>query len=303
METMKHLPLKLGVGIVLLFAAVIATCLLWTPVRIMYYVGKLQSQEPKERVKGINGLFALGEKGKKAMRNTLNIDIKEIEFIEKYWTRVNDPMGDNFKFKELYPIHYAALQGYNSAIELFIFNGAEVNEFDKSGSSPMYHAVDGGKKETVKLLLGKGVDVNSRIDSNFFTPLILASALGREDIVEFLLKKGAEVNVKLRSGETSLHFACMRCNKDIAKLLIEKGADVNAKDNMCVTPLHLAADGKHEVAKLLIENGADVNAINLNKLDKTSLDIARYYKHSEIITLLRAHGGKTGEELRKEPGK
>jgi glucose-6-phosphate dehydrogenase assembly protein OpcA len=41
------LPVKLGIFVVLLFAAVIATCLLWTPLRVRYYVGKLRSESSR----------------------------------------------------------------------------------------------------------------------------------------------------------------------------------------------------------------------------------------------------------------
>jgi cytohesin len=63
------------------------------------------------------------------------------------------------------------------------------------------------------------------------------------------------------------------------------------------TPLHNAAwKGHNEIAKLLIVKGADVNAKDVE--GQTPLDWAEEEKHKEIASLLRKHGGKTGEELK-----
>ena len=63
--------------------------------------------------------------------------------------------------------------------------------------------------------------------------------------------------------------------------------------------MHKAADEDHkEVAELLIAEGADLNV--KNKVGYTPLDVAIKRKRTEIATLLRKHGGKTGEELKAE---
>ena len=49
------------------------------------------------------------------------------------------------------------------------------------------------------------------------------------------------------------------------------------------------------MAELLIAKGADVNA--QNRLNSTPLDDAIFAKLSEIVDLLRKHGGKTRKEL------
>ena len=65
------------------------------------------------------------------------------------------------------------------------------------------------------------------------------------------------------------------------------------------TPLHGAAKtGRSVIVKLLIEAGADLNPKDFE--NKTPLDEAIKYEHSEISDLLRKHGGKTGEELKAE---
>jgi ankyrin repeat protein len=61
--------------------------------------------------------------------------------------------------------------------------------------------------------------------------------------------------------------------------------------------LHSATDEGHkEIVELFIAKSADVNA--KNKGGRTPLDSAIAFKHTETASLLRKHGGKTGEELK-----
>jgi ankyrin repeat protein len=103
----------------------------------------------------------------------------------------------------------------------------------------------------------------------------------------------------LRSGITPLHHAARDGHKETVELLIANGADVNAKMKEGTTPLHFAASKGHkEIDELLIAKDADVNAIAGKELQsKTPLDEAIKTKRTETADLLRAHGGKTREEL------
>ena len=128
------------------------------------------------------------------------------------------------------------------------------------------------------------------------------------------LAAGTDVNAKDEEGWTPLHIAAIRGNKEIAELLIAKGADVNAKAENDNTPLHQAAFWGHsEIAELLISKGADVNAkykqkfyfFNKNQTKlyinaPTPLDNANMNRRTEIIELLRKHGGKKGEVFKAE---
>ena len=79
------------------------------------------------------------------------------------------------------------------------------------------------------------------------------------------------------------------------------GTDVNAKDTDGWTPLHPASyEGHVEIVELLIGKGADVNAkVEFGSFQgKTPLDAANNRSRTEIVNLLRKHGGKTGEELK-----
>ena len=113
----------------------------------------------------------------------------------------------------------------------------------------------------------------------------------------------------------SIHEAAYEGNIEVVKQHLADGTDVNAKNDFGSTPLIAAARGCHkEIAELLIANDADVNLrsgmiiktedgdageqmAQKSMNNRTPLDMAILFDHTEIADLLRKHGGKTGEEL------
>ncbi len=178
----------------------------------------------------------------------------------------------------------------------------------KTGEELSIHmAARKGDLEAVKRHLADGINVNAKDPHRRLlgellqsTPMHLAARLGDKKILELLIAKGGDVNAKDNNGDTPLHGAAIL--KDVAVLLIAKGANVNAKGKYGETPLHRAAKRSPNILKeavqLLIDKGANVNA----KDDKgrTPLGGAIKQKQTEIIALLRKHGGKTAEELKAE---
>ena len=128
-----------------------------------------------------------------------------------------------------------------------------------------------------------------------------AAFKGNIEAVKQHLAAGVDVNAKDNAGGAPLIHAAWNDHKDTAELLIAKGADVNAKNKKYgQAPLHIAAaHGYKEIAELLIAEGADVNANNNDS--KTPLDlVATWDLFGSTRSLLRKHGGKTGEELKAE---
>ncbi len=95
----------------------------------------------------------------------------------------------------------------------------------------------------------------------------------------------------------SIYEAAEAGNIEAVKQHLDAGADVNAKREGGWTLLHdLAHQGKKEIIELLITEGVDVNAKDND--DDTPLDWAIKDNHTEIVNLLRKHGGKTAAELK-----
>ena len=136
------------------------------------------------------------------------------------------------------------------------------------GTSTLGHAIASGNPVYVKQLLNdlpqKDVLEVSRLGRTF---LHTASDLGDVKMVRLLLGRGIDVNAVDSGKWTALHFAADAGSQRICKLLIDDGADVNAKTEDCNwTPLHLSASKGHaKLVSQLLEFGADVNALTSDK--------------------------------------
>jgi hypothetical protein len=160
----------------------------------------------------------------------------------------------------------------------------------------------------VQRLLVEGYSVNAlRIDEGFYpfrgTPLTVATAEGHLDVVKLLIGRGAEVNARTGfEGATALMYAAWagtdplwgtnhyrRTFADIIRLLIDKGADVNARDSLGYSALMIASFCGHQnIVELLLDEGADVNAKSND--GHSALVLALYAGQHETARLLRMRG-------------
>jgi len=182
------------------------------------------------------------------------------------------------------PLLLAALNAHMEVTELLTANGADLGGADKFGHSPLHYAAHHGNKEIVILLITNSADVNAK-GKGGETPLSMAA---NKETADLLRKHGGKYGTFIG--------AVAGGDIDAVKMFLDAGSDVNEKVQHGWTPLHeTAVFGHAEVAKLLIANGADVNAWDGYE---TPLDVSD--DESAFATLLRKHGGKTGEELKAE---
>ena len=149
-------------------------------------------------------------------------------------------------------------------------------------------------KHDMKHLLLTTIAAVLLVGTAFAGPIHDAARKGDIEAVKQHLAAGRNVNAKDDKGRTPLHRAAREGHKEVAELLIAAGADLNTKDKEGKTPFYHAARWGHtNIAALLIAAGADVNA----KDDKGRTPLDRAVGYTEIVALLRKHGGKTSEEL------
>ena len=115
-------------------------------------------------------------------------------------------------------------------VQALLDAGANVNEQDKEGDTPLMLAVNHGDIELVRVLLEQGAnpDVTNEVGD-----FVLFDAEMDEDAHEIfsLLVKHADVNVKDESGATCLISTAMVCaSLSNMQALIDAGADVNLQD-------------------------------------------------------------------------
>ncbi len=166
-------------------------------------------------------------------------------------------------------LHIAVFHNDFNLVNDLIAAGANVNAVTENIETPINLARD---EKMFNLLEEKGSKI-----FNDSLPLHKATMYGNQKILKILISRGVSVNSRNSTGETPLHCAAVLNNIDNAKVLIENGCDVNAKTRYNKitsgsddkkkeyiigggTPLHYLACYNHndEFAKLLIKSGAAI---------------------------------------------
>lgn len=92
-------------------------------------------------------------------------------------------------------------------------------------SSPIVIASDVGNANVVEMLLAAGANINDT-DENGLTPLMKASIYNHVNVIELLLSKGLDINKQNIFGATAILYASLHSNKDAMKLLMANGASI-----------------------------------------------------------------------------
>jgi hypothetical protein len=199
------LPLKLGISVVLLFAAVIATCLLWTPVRVRYYCYKINSADVAEGVIALNTLLTdFGETGFEKLREDYRDGKKAAGFLVMNW-----PIEDIDDYVWILLLTIDENTSQHTTVDVEETDTSSGIQFDQDSGRPLHDCIKNGYEHTAKLLIAKGVfsaenslqceHINST-DSEGKTPLELAES---EDLRNFLRSRGAKTREELEKSPES----------------------------------------------------------------------------------------------------
>ena len=182
------------------------------------------------------------------------------------------------------PLYLAASAGQLKIMSMLIGANANVNLPAISGDTPLYIAALKGHLESARLLIEAGANVNQLNDKGR-TPLIGAAYKGRLEIVRLLIEARTNVNNSDVNGKTPILMATLKGHLEIVRLLIEAGANINQPKEDGGTPLIIATErGNLEIVRVLIEAGANVN--QLNNRGESALYLAVSNRNLDIITLL-----------------
>ena len=128
---------------------------------------------------------------------------------------------------------------------------------------PIMHLIKAARNndlDRVRLLVELGADKDQG-DNDGCTPLWCASGNGHLEVAQYLVEQGATLDKTNTDGWTPLIIAAIRGHLEIARYLLEQGADRVKATTLGYTPLHQAANYGHlEIAMLLMSYGADLNA-------------------------------------------
>lgn len=185
------------------------------------------------------------------------------------------------------PLMNAAIRDQPDAAQIFIRSGANVDMPDQAESkltALMYAAIYGNIR-TASVLLNKGRAMIESRDALKRTPLMLASQNGRVNVAELLLSHGAQLEATYQGGSTSLMLAAAEGHTPMVQCLVEHKANLEAKNTMGMTALALTAMRDiADVTRCLVEAQANTETRDTNGL--TPLMIASLRGQTNVINVL-----------------
>lgn len=197
------------------------------------------------------------------------------------------------------PIHHAAREGSVETVSWFLDHGVPIEVPGGRLRTPFYNAIVGSNLPVAQLLLDRGANIEARNVSGY-TPWLMAAQNGDLAALQFLLERGADTRALTEAGNDSLlAFTGSEDfdNHDTApiRFLLAHGAEVDLHGEEGLTALHRAARRRiPEWTLELLAQGANPNSVSVT--GSTPVGIAVYHGFSDIETILRAHGGRSGDE-------
>lgn len=174
----------------------------------------------------------------------LNQREKEIlELLIRFGTRIDEGYESAI---------FYALENYENT-NFLIQNGANVNQANAFGKTPLFYAIEFNRLDIIKLLLDNGANVNQKYINNN-EKLALSANIGSNTpyFITFCALEHTSKNV--------LMHAAAYGNVEILKLLISKGVNFNAVDDLGFNALDFALSaGKKENADYLKSLGLKAN--------------------------------------------
>jgi ankyrin repeat protein len=150
--------------------------------------------------------------------------------------------------------------GDRRAALAMIAAGADVNQSQADGTTPLHWAVYRVDRELVEALLKQGA--RARVDNRYgSSPLAEAARVGSAELTGMLLAAGADANAANEDGQTPLMLAARTGDVAVARLLVERGADVNRRERFRdqSAVMWAAAENHPEMVAFLISRGADLS--------------------------------------------
>ena len=178
-------------------------------------------------------------------------------------------------------LHHAVRKYSKKAMRVLIKAGADVNAFNKYAETPLMLAVFSEIIDIVEMLINHGAEIDLYYGFNSETALNYAAKQMSRETLKLLIAKGADVNF---GPQTALKTAVCYGHTNNVLTLIKAGADLNIRTqgHECLTVAFqlLLWSGKYKYVKMLIEAGADVNATMRKDIQSSLIYTARlgYFK-------------------------
>uniref|UniRef100_A0AAQ6AE69 Ankyrin repeat domain 52a n=1 Tax=Amphiprion ocellaris TaxID=80972 RepID=A0AAQ6AE69_AMPOC len=184
------------------------------------------------------------------------------------------------------PLHAAAASGHIEIVKYLLRMGTEPNGF---GNTALHVACYMGQEAVATELVNHGANVNQPNKCGY-TPLHLAAVSTNGALcLELLVNNGADVNQQSKEGKSPLHMAAIHGRFTRSQILIQNGGEIDCVDKYGNTPLHVAAKYGHELLiSTLMTNGADTARRGIHGM--FPLHLAVLYGFSDCCRKLLSSG-------------
>jgi ankyrin repeat protein len=200
------------------------------------------------------------------------------------------------QFRYTTPLIQAAGSGHLSMMEYLMNAGADIDNYDSAGNTPLSVVAAEGHIEAAKLLIQKGASLgyDTRTEKiPRLSPVVEATKCGNLEMLELLLEAGADFKTSIQS-ETAVIIAVVDSNLEVVELLLKHGADVNVEKGVWRSkrwrsiPLCRAIKANDKpMVELLLSHGADpLWTAGWGKPAMTPLQMAQEHAHfsaAEIV--------------------
>ena len=164
-----------------------------------------------------------------------------------------------------------SIRAGNQALALeLVKDGADVNEPEANGTTPLHWAVHGGDLALVNQLIKAGANVNAK--NNYGASVMVEAALlGNAELLAALLDAGADPESPNADGQTALMVVARSNNVAAAQLLLQHGANINATEQWQGqnAVIWAAAQSQPQMLELLLQAGGDANSRSIpNERDR-----------------------------------
>lgn len=128
------------------------------------------------------------------------------------------------------PLHAAAWPGDAEVVRCLLDHGADLRARNGRGVPVLHEAVRRKKMELAHLLVDAGAPVDDHAGDDGSTPLHWAAKAGDAELTRFLLESGANVDAPDASGRTALQWVLLRAGsawedpREVIRLLLSAGA-------------------------------------------------------------------------------
>ena len=184
-------------------------------------------------------------------------------------------------------------RGDADIVRVFLLAGMNPNTKLEGRRYPIHIAAIRGYDRMAGYLLDAGVGIDS-IDARGYTPLMLGSAMRHEKVVALCLDRGADPALINDLGTSPLFLAVQARSPQIVKMLLEARANPLLSREGGESPLTLAVKlGDKEILELLTKKGhgariaAEKKRIDKERKDEETARLKREAKHNEKLQRLQ----------------